>query len=114
MKIYRTAENPDVVDLFDPLEQDRVYDRNGDIRSHVQMAFELQDKIASESEVFNRVLQQEIDPDPRARFEQTDNPKAKTRNALISRQAYYNRDTKQFDNEAWEQDLLTRPFYGLA
>jgi len=115
MRIYRIAEeSEDLVDLFDPLDQDRVYDRDGKIRTHVQMLFDDQDKLAKESDTFSRVLQQEIDVDPRVRFDQTNHPKAKTRNALLSRQAYYNRDTKQFDQEAWEQDLLTRPFYGLA
>lgn len=116
MKIYRKADE-EYIDLFDPQDQDRVYDRDGNIRKHVQAVFDMQDKWARKSDAFRRVLEQEISDDPRERFERTEDLKAKTRNALLTISVYYNYNAnhiKEYNQAAWEENLLTNPFYGLV
>ena len=109
MKIYRKAEEE--WSLFD---EDPVYDRSGNVKEWINALFDEQNRVAAESEVFKRILEQEIKEDPSERLDSTNRPKSKTRNALISRAAYHSPSTKEFDKEAWEQDLLSNPFYGLA
>ena len=88
------------IDLFDP-----EYEMIAKQRSY-KTVFRDQDEMALKSEVFKRILQSEIKEDPDERFESTNNPKAKTRNALLSRGEYQTQ-------EEWEQNLLTNPFYSL-
>jgi hypothetical protein len=68
---------------------------------------EFQQGVATESEVFARVLKQEWRDDPLENLESTDSPESKVRNALISRHAYP-------DLARWERQLLSDPFYGLS
>jgi len=75
--------------------------------------FQTQDNMANQSEVFNRILQSEIDDNPDIRLKQTDSPQSKTRNALISRYCYKTKDG-EFDQETWERYLLKNQFYGLC
>jgi hypothetical protein len=62
----------------------------------------LQDKLASESKVFNQILQSERTND----ISSTNNPKAKTRNAIMIKYLYKT-------IEEWENDLLTNDFYKI-
>lgn len=63
---------------------------------------ELQDKLAAESKVFAKILESERTDD----IWSTNNPKSKTRNAIIIKQLYTT-------IEDWEEDLLTNIFYKL-
>jgi hypothetical protein len=62
----------------------------------------LQDKLASESKVFNQILQSERTND----IWSTNSPKSKTRNAIMIKYLY-----KTIDE--WENDLLTNDFYKI-
>jgi hypothetical protein len=116
MRIYRKSEEE--WSLFD---EDPIYERDGSLKTYIRREFENQDKIALESDVFRRILESEIRDDPAERWESTNSPKSKTRNALLTRAAYYSwsdpndpNSAKIFDKEAWEQSLLNKPFYGLG
>ncbi|MEI7758515.1 MAG: hypothetical protein WCI80_05710 [Bacteroidota bacterium] len=76
--------------------------------------FATQNFWASISPVFNRILQSEIEDSPEDRYKSTNSPKSKTRNALICRHAYTNKETGVVDIDAWEHDLLTSDYYGLS
>ena len=95
-------------DLFDPEVQRKTKE------SIMKHTFKDQDKIAMESDIFSQILQSEISDDPEKRYKQTNSPKSKTRNALLSMGAYVNPNTKGFDKEAWEENLRTNPFYGFV
>lgn len=80
---------------------------NQDLTFVYKALFAVQDEWAKKSAVFNKILQSEIKADPKERYESTNNPKAKTRNALITRSIYKTQ-------EEWEKDLLTNPFYEIT
>lgn len=80
---------------------------NQDLTFVYNAVFATQDEWAKKSAVFNKILQSEIKADPKERYESTNNPKAKTRNALITRSIYKTQ-------EEWEKDLLTNPFYEIT
>ncbi|MFA7219347.1 MAG: hypothetical protein WC119_02465 [Synergistaceae bacterium] len=122
MKIYKRAldnkEQSEEWSLFD-YDAKSVYERNGKLKNYVVETFRMQDEMALKSDVFKRILQQEIKEDPQERYESTNYPKTKTRNALLTAGAYYrpnpkNPKEKVLDREAWENDLLKNPFYGLS
>jgi len=104
VKIYRIAEEPEdediVYDLFDEeawrKHKQRIYENE----------FRVQDEMAAKSEVFRRILESEMREDPAERYESTNSPKSKTRNALLTRHIYSTQ-------EEWEQNLLTNPFYAV-
>ena len=91
MKIRKIAT--DLFDLFDPEQEKK---RKQEIYNIV---FKDQDEMAEKSEVFNRILQSEISDDPETRYAQTNSPKSKTRNALITRHIFPTQ-------KEWEEDLL--------
>lgn len=62
----------------------------------------LQNELAIESKVFAKILNSERTDD----IWSTNNPKAKTRNAIVIKQLYKT-------IEEWENDLLTNDFYKL-
>jgi hypothetical protein len=66
----------------------------------VKALIKLQDKLASESDVFAKILKSERTND----IQTTNHPKAKTRNAIMIRQLY---ETV----EIWERELLMNDFY---
>lgn len=70
--------------------------------------FALQDQYAKESEIFKRILNSEIKDakTPEERYNLTNAPKSKTRNAMLLKHIYKNKDE-------WEQELLTNPFYKI-
>ena len=68
--------------------------------------FEDQDKAAKQSKVFKRILESEWSGDPDLREKQTNHPKAKTRNALLTKGVYPT-------IKEWEDYLLSSSFYGL-
>lgn len=115
MKIFNTANKADahnervrIEQEKNPIEEKSLFDRDDDYMNDIyKMVFKDQDDMAEQSKVFKEVLLSEIHEDPKTRYEQTNNPKAKTRNALISRGAYEN-------IVEWEDNLLTNPFYGLV
>lgn len=111
-KKFVEENNPDSVDLFSPR------DPNEDLEMY-RREFAIQDEWAEKSPVFQQILQSEIKDDPKERYISTNSPKSKTRNALICRFAYRRTPEalklpEQFDQKAWEDDLLTNPFYGLT
>ena len=97
MKIIKIAEE-NSKSLWDKMLTDRSF--------IYKTVFADQDEWAKKSEVFNKILQSEIKADPEERYESTNNPKAKTRNALIIRHIYKTQ-------EEWEKDLLTNPYYQI-
>lgn len=99
MKIYKFDKLvKEASDLFDP-------EANKKSREELfKNTFNEQDEMAEKSDIFRRILQSEISIDPETRYEQTNSPKSKTRNALISRAAYQTQ-------EEWEDALLKNPFY---
>lgn len=119
--INEQSKEPKEWSLWDD-DPSSVYAPNGEVKQHVAKYFELQDKMALKSEVFKRILQQEIKTDPQERYESTNDPKSKTRNALLLKHAYYRTnpnpkkkgiDTeKVFHQKEWEDDLLSSSFYG--
>ncbi len=101
-KIMRNpTQEPEEINLFDPEYQRK---EKEELRKRL---FKAQDEWANRSEVFKRILQSETSDDPEERVRRTNHSKAKTRNALISRSAYPT-------DEAWENNLLKNPFYGLT
>lgn len=68
----------------------------------VKRLIELQDKLASESDVFAKILKSERTYD----IQTTNHPKAKTRNAIMIKHLY---DTI----EEWNFDLTTNEFYKI-
>ena len=79
---HMDSEDVETDNLFDP-----DYERK--TRELCQrILFEDQDKASKQSEVFKRILESEWSDDPDLREKQTNHPKAKTRNALLTKGAY--------------------------
>jgi len=101
MKIYKFDKLvKEASDLFDP-------EANKKSREELlKNTFKDQDEMAEKSDIFRRILQSEASIDPETRYEQTNSPKSKTRNALLSRGAYPTQ-------EEWEDSLIKNPFYKI-
>ena len=99
MNWYKKSQEE--IDLFDPVEEAKVKKQVYDA------VFADQDEWAKKSKVFNAILQSEIKDNPKERYESTNNPRAKTRNALLIRPIYKTL-------EEWEKHLLTDLYYELV
>ena len=97
LKQYRLVESE--VDLFK--------DDGVKLKPFMIEVIKHQDEMALKSIIFEKILNSEIKSDPVERYYSTNDPKSKTRNALLIRSIY---DTQ----DEWERDLLTNPFYELS
>jgi hypothetical protein len=106
-EVYRkTVQKPsddEDVDMFSPEFEAKERQHHLIVQKEL---FALQDRIANESDVFRRILQSEIKNVSTGdeRYKATNNPKSKTRNALLTRHIYPN-------IKDWENNLLTSDFY---
>jgi len=102
MKIFKLANNSEA-DLFSKEFEEQ---HEKDMEKVRESLFKVQDDMAKKSPVFKKILDSEIAGvhDPIERHRITNDPKSKTRNALLTRHAYQTQ-------EEWERGLLTNPFY---
>jgi hypothetical protein len=94
--------------LFEETEEDREWRRKAIEREDAYVR-----EVASKSELFARLVADELTDDPARNWEIMRNPKSRVRNALIllGMKCYGGVDG---DIEAWERDELSRPFFGLS
>ena len=95
-------DNIEEFNMFDPVWKEN------QMQNMCAQLFQYQDKLASESEIFNTILQFEMSDDRDTRYENTNSPKSLTRNAIILKGAVY-KDLKE-----WETYLLESPYYSAA
>jgi len=103
MNWYKKAQNNEpYVDLFSKEFEE---EHNKRMQKVYEKTIEYQNQLAKESNIFRKILESERKGKTiKEWYESTNNPKSKTRNALLSRHIY------KTTNE-WENDLKTNPFY---